>query len=218
MKFDKDYFMPLAVVVVVSLLSVLFLSCQPQPITTSSDVVTTEDSYPAVFDAVYKIECLNGAGSGWAISNHCIVTAAHVVDEDDILYALSATGKHVEINTVLMDLDTDIAFLYTEDDLPRSLTITLHTPRMTDTIRVWGWARSNHKAVSTGTLFGWASQGALIADATVQPGMSGGPVTDTHDRVVGIINATSSGYGRPVGICQPIELVLSVKRKLEAAN
>jgi hypothetical protein len=35
---------------------------------------------------------------------------------------------------------------------------------------------------------------------------------------VGIINATSSGYGRPVGICQPIELVLSVKRKLEAAN
>lgn len=134
-------------------------------------------------------------GSGVHIGNGFILTAEHVAAKDKTLPFVLSDSKEVHIATVLWtSYDYDIALLHAPMDFIPSIALDCRAPIVGEQIVAVGnlhglrWFRSQgHVATEPDKLQRWNSVYALTGP--IAGGMSGGPVTDVHGRLIGIVVA-----------------------------
>ena len=149
------------------------------------------------------------SGSGWiwdASGN--VVTNAHVVDGATALEVQLHDGSLHTATLVGLDPRTDIAVLHIQADglLPAMRTATL--PAQGDLVFAFGSPFEFRFSMSSGIVSGVGRSAGLAeveyesfiqVDAAVNPGNSGGPLTDVRGRVIGINTAIATGRGSTVG-------------------
>ena len=149
------------------------------------------------------------SGSGWIWdAGGNIVTNAHVVDGATALEVQLHDGSLHPATLVGLDPRTDIAVLHIRADglLPATRTPTV--PAQGDLVFAFGSPFEFRFSMSSGIVSGVGRSAGIAeveyesfiqVDAAVNPGNSGGPLTDVRGRVIGINTAIATGRGSSVG-------------------
>ena len=158
----------------------------------------------------------DGCGSGvvWS-EDGLVVTNAHVAREPGVLVELS-DGRRLPGKVTVRDPRRDLALLRIQADgldaaspgdseavRPGEVVLAIGSPLG------FAGALSTGVVHSVGTLAGMGKQHWIRANVRLAPGNSGGPLADTHGRVVGINTAIVNG----LGIAAPSAGVLSLLRR-----
>ena len=176
------------------------------------------------------------SGSGWiwdASGN--VVTNAHVVDGATELQVQLHDGSLHTATLVGLDPRTDIAVLHIQADglLPATRTATL--PAQGDLVFAFGSPFEFRFSMSSGIVSGVGRTAGLAeveyesfiqVDAAVNPGNSGGPLTDVRGRVIGINTAIAtarsgtpgSGQFAGIGLAIPMSIAENVVTQLIASG
>ena len=173
-------------------------------------VSVVERVSPAVIGVTAGGEQPAGAGSGFLISpDGYALTNSHVVDGQPRLTARTADGDRLAAELVGDDPATDLALIrLAAGELPYAEIGDSDALRVGQLVIAMGDPLGFHATVSTGVVsaLGRAMrgrEGRLIENvvqhsAPLNPGNSGGPLVDSHGRVVGIntaIIAMAQGLG-----------------------
>jgi S1-C subfamily serine protease len=155
-------------------------------------VLLSQTPEPKQPPAAVRVFLETGHGSGVHIGNGYIVTATHVVGDAKKASVKTEDGRTLEAEVIWSNKDYDIALLRVDGlnisarplhcGNPEVGTIiqTTGNPVNLEFIRTWGHVASTIAPRGT-----WKS--TYIADVTVAGGVSGGPVYDMQQRVVGIV-------------------------------
>jgi S1-C subfamily serine protease len=149
-----------------------------------------------------RVNVSNGHGTGVHIGMGKVITAAHVVGDEKEVQLVTEDGKTVRASVLWVNKDFDVALLAAPDLVVKStppycrdpfVGIAIQTtgnPLGLQFIRTWGRVASGVAARGP-----WAR--TFIADITVAGGVSGGPVYDMQQRLVGIVVGTAF---QPMGL------------------
>jgi serine protease DegQ len=137
-----------------------------------------------------------GTGIVWSGEGH-IVTANHVVGRADSLEVTLGNGKTIQATVVGRDQDNDIALL--KADSTELVPIEMSNGRELragEMVFAFGNASGQKTSVTSGivtsprrSLRGWWGvmiENAVITDAQLNPGYSGGPLVDASGKLVGM--------------------------------
>lgn len=163
---------------------------------------------PETSSNIFKVYTPLGGGTGWALTDHTVVTAAHVVAGAEGGRVFLTNGDSlVHVDRLWIDPTHDIAFLYVlEPVIPVKVRPDLMD--LGDEVWLHGFPNLANPAISRGVIFTWSSE-ELMLDATAQPGMSGGVVMDSENRAVGMIVAcTIPPFGRSITLAIPLITIL----------
>lgn len=171
-----------------------------------------------------------GSGSGAVLdTNGNIVTNYHVVEEARDIEVTLFNGKTYEATRVGTDPINDLAVIRidaAEDELypivigdSRRLKVgmrvyALGNPFGLERTLTTGIISSTNRSLQIRNNF--SIRGIIQIDAAVNPGSSGGPLLDTHGRLIGINTAiaTTSGQSAGVGFAIPASLITRVVPQL----
>ena len=151
-------------------------------------------------------------GSGWVydLEGH-IVTNAHVVDGAQRIEVQFHDGERREAQLVGQDLRTDIAVLRTDPTGLVPARRARQDPEQGEMVFAFGSPFDFRFSMSSGIVSGIgrtaglqdiAYENYIQTDAAVNPGNSGGPLTNTRGDVVGMTTAIASGRGGSLGQSQ----------------
>ena len=150
-----------------------------------------------IFSYISGVEQGHASGNYFKIGQHkFIITAAHVVDEKETLYAEDYKTL-VELELVKLDTANDIAFLVPKKNLKNITAINYRTNKQLDIIgesMVYaGYPVDLDKSVFHGTV---ATSGTFcfVMQSFALPGSSGSVVFDNKGLVVGVLSAIKVGY------------------------
>jgi S1-C subfamily serine protease len=143
-------------------------------------------------------------GSGVHIGNGYILTATHVIG-DKAKSATLKTDKGIKLDSTVLwsSADYDVALLRIADPKAlKSVPLSCRTPPVGEHVSVEGspmrlefqttWGRIAGKTQVGGDMW----KAVYVLDATIAPGVSGGPVFDSNRNVVGIaVGMMASGFG-----------------------
>ena len=184
----------------------------------SQAVTTVVDKYgPAVvsINAGNKVQGpggeLQGSGSGVAITpDGYILTNSHVVNGAAKIEILLIDGQSIDASLVGQDPATDLALIqaHSADVVPHADLASGNALRVGQLVIAMGNPLGFHASVSTGVISALgralrSQQGQLIESviqhtAPLNPGNSGGPLLNSHGKIVGIntaIIANAQGIG-----------------------
>ncbi len=172
-------------------------------------VAVVEQTGPAVI-GVEGGEPQRGSGSGFLITpDGCALTNSHVVAGKNKLFATSADGDRLAADLIGDDPATDLALIRLHArDLPYVQLGDSGRTRVGQLVIALGNPLGFHSTVSTGVVSSLGRSmrgrdGRLIESvvqhtAPLNPGNSGGPLVDSHSRVIGVntaIIAMAQGLG-----------------------
>lgn len=139
-------------------------------------------------------------GSGFALTDHLIVTNDHVVSGAQALEINTWDGRDIRVDVDQTESRklNDLALIYVRQRLPRA--VVLGEPAAVgDQISVVGYPEGGPLRITRGRVIrrvsGYGLGGisvdspVLVLSATVQHGSSGGPVLDSDGKLIGIIYA-----------------------------
>lgn len=133
-----------------------------------------------------------GHGSGVHIGNGFIVTAAHVASDQTKMTVKADDGSSREATVLWTNKKYDVAMLRMDPAEKIGVArLSCRDPRPNENLHARGNPGNIEFITTNGRVAGsarevgpWSS--VFVFDATVAPGMSGGPVLDNEERVVGI--------------------------------
>ncbi|HWJ85617.1 MAG TPA: serine protease [Cellulomonas sp.] len=135
-------------------------------------------------------------GSGFAIDEHTLVTARHVVDDATSVQVSTYDGHDVLTTTATIARDADLAVVTTVDALPVGATLAGSDPAVGDPVTVVGYPLGKALDVTTGHVTAGRDDPlrenaapVLVTDAPVEAGSSGSPVLDDDGHVAGVVYA-----------------------------
>src|ERR671914_1293760 len=149
-----------------------------------------------------------GTGSGFALSDHVLVTNRHVLAGADTLEVSTWDGKTLSVGTARVGVLGDLGVAVVGGKLPRAGAYG-PAPANRAPVTVVGYPRGGPLTLSQGTVIDRVDGGkfdvegaVLRLTATVVPGNSGGPVLDSEGRVVAIVYAieTATGFGLAIPV------------------
>jgi S1-C subfamily serine protease len=149
-----------------------------------------------------------GTGSGFALSDHVLITNRHVLAGADKLEVSTWDGKTLSVGTARVGVLGDLGVAVVGGKLPRAGAYG-PAPADRNAITVVGYPRGGPLTLSAGTVIDrvdggkFGVEGAVLRlTATVVPGNSGGPVLDAKGRVVAIVYAieTATGFGLAIPV------------------
>lgn len=156
--------------------------------------------------------------SGIALDAETILTAAHVIEDDENILVTLADGSESKAELLGYDPNSDLAVLKLESSGATAaetqesvsvgeLVMALGRPfgevqASLGTLSAKGGPSHNHR--------GGMLEGHYRTDATPYPGFSGGPLINVSGQVVGI---NTSGLGMPIAI--PIRIALKIAEMLK---
>lgn len=173
---------------------------------------------------VYGMACgLGIEGSGWVVAPGLIITNAHVVaGERDTEIQLRGTGAAIPARVMAFDVRDDLAVLRV-NSLGLAPLRMAPAPRIGEPAAILGFpldgsfrARAGRlgqtQQVDTQNAYG---QGHVLREitalrGTVKPGNSGGPLVDSHGRVLATVFAAITGTSRPGGFAIPNSVVTAL--------
>lgn len=158
--------------------------------------------------------------SGMALDADTILTAAHVIEDDENIRVVLADGSEQPAKLLGYDPNSDLAVLELESGGAEAAVIA-EKVAVGELVLALGRPFGEVQA-SMGTLSakGGASfhrrggmlEGHYRTDATPYPGFSGGPLVNVSGQVVGI-NTSGLGHGKSIAI--PIEIALKIAGMLK---
>ncbi|HZU75739.1 MAG TPA: trypsin-like peptidase domain-containing protein, partial [Dehalococcoidia bacterium] len=158
--------------------------------------------------------------SGIAFEGGVIVTADHVIEQDEEIAIATTDGKRVPAKLVGRDPSTDVAVLR-PDGVSLSAARAAEQPRVGNIVLAVGRPGSEGPVVSFGvvssisgpvrTRRGGQLEGFIRTDAEMYPGFSGGPLIDVAGRVVGM---NTSGLSRMSALAIPYATLTRVAATL----
>ncbi len=83
-----------------------------------------EDIYESVF-VIYSGQSL---GSGFAVGENCIVTNAHVIDDEENVAVVAYSGEEYRAEILGIDMNLDIAVLRIENVILPYLSVRIYLP------------------------------------------------------------------------------------------
>lgn len=149
-----------------------------------------------------------GTGSGFALSDHVLITNRHVLAGADDLEVSTWDGKSLSVGTARVGVLGDLGVAVVGGALPRAGAYG-PAPADRDRITVVGYPRGGPLKISEGTVIDRVDGGRFDVEGTVLrltakvvPGNSGGPVLDAKGRVVAIVYAieTATGFGLAIPV------------------
>jgi S1-C subfamily serine protease len=149
-----------------------------------------------------------GTGSGFALSDHVLITNRHVLTGADSLEVSTWDGKTFTVGTARVGVLGDLGVAVVGGTLPRAGEYG-PAPKQRDRITVVGYPRGGPLTLSEGTVIDRVDgaefdvEGTVVRlTATVVPGNSGGPVLDAKGRVVAIVYAIeiATGFGLAIPV------------------
>lgn len=177
------------------------------------------DAADVILPSVVHIQTSSGLGSGVVYDGDgLIVTAAHVVGEDETVRIRFADGEQVTGTVVGTAPDVDIAVIEVDrSDVPAA-GFSLEKPRVGQLAIAIGSPWGLESTVTAGiisavdqTNCGFESCVSMVqTDAAINPGNSGGALVNRHGLVVGINVSifTESGANDGVGFAVPAEIAM----------
>ena len=206
-------------------------SAPPPPTTLETTTTTVLDPVVNVTkeaaNAVVQIETTYGQGSGIVYDGlgH-IVTAAHVVDSNDVVTVRLADGRELDGEVLGRHEATDIAVIRVDDSSHlQAASLALNAE-----------LQIGQTAVALGSPFGFdqtVTAGIISSidrvidgiamiqtDAAINPGNSGGPLLDTLGRVIGVNDVifSYSGTNEGVGFAISIDVAAVVADQIIAGT
>lgn len=171
-----------------------------------------------------------GAGSGAVIDREGhILTNNHVVRDATTIQVTLFNGESYEAKLIGADPLNDVAVIKidapTDDLIPISVgdsrdlrvgmrVYALGNPFGLERTLTTGIISSLNRSLQVRS--GWSIKSMIQIDAAINPGSSGGPLLDSHGRLIGINTAiaTTSGQSAGVGFAIPVSLVRRVVPQL----
>jgi S1-C subfamily serine protease len=167
-------------------------------------------------------------GSGWAVQPNLIVTNAHVIAGADDTTVTTQSGVELDASAVYYEPEDDLALLRIESKLP---TLPVTSERTVGgSAAVLGYPENGPYTVTparvgeTRETLSEDSYGRGPIERTitalggdVRSGNSGGPLLDSHGRVVGVVFAATTG-GPTGGFAVPAEDVRDAIHRVSGAE
>jgi len=184
--------------------------------TAMADAVEKAGASTVMVDARRRIPA-----SGIALSKELVLTANHVVEEEDDVRVTLPDGKELSAEVAGRDPGSDLALLKLEKASATPMESD-GDPRIGQLVLALGRPTSEGVQASLGivsaiggptrTRRGGMLEKYIRTDAVPYPGFSGGPLIDADGKVVGI-NTSGLGHGNSLAI--PIELAKKIADSLE---
>ena len=162
----------------------------------------------------------NGSGMVWS-GDGLVVTASHVIGHSTAPIVTFGNGTHAVARVIGRDVYTDVALLRVEVDglVPVSpgsaeglrvgqFVLALANAQGKKTSATSGIITSHGR--STRGFWGAVIEDAVVSDAKLNPGYSGGPLVDASGRVLGMNVAYFGGRGVAVPVSSLQEIVTMV--------
>lgn len=165
----------------------------------------------------------NGTGVVWDDQGH-VVTAYHVVHGLDEVEVGTGSGKTITAKVLGSDRTSDIALLQAEPGMTPiakgdseslrvgQFVLALANPYATKASATSGIVTSVKRSI--GGWWGVGIEDAVVTDARLNPGYSGGPLVDASGRMV----AMNVAYMSSRGIAVPIRRISSTVEKLASGK
>ncbi|NQU43104.1 Do family serine endopeptidase [bacterium] len=169
---------------------------------------------------------MRGLGSGFIIeANGIILTNNHVVQQTDDLKVVLDDGREYKAEVIGSDPETDVAVLKIDaTDLPVLQAGNSDSLRVGQFVLAIGSPQGLSQTVSFGIVSAMNRSELRITtfdrfiqtDAAINRGNSGGPLLDSHGRVVGMSTAivSTSGGSEGMGFAIPINQVLGMAKMI----
>jgi len=162
-----------------------------------------------------------GHGSGVAIAPRLVLTARHVV-WGGAAWAVMLPGQNrpIAARPIFVDLELDLAFLQTAEDLPDHVELpAVRSLRMSEPVSTSGYPldlREPNPAAVSGEVSRVTRDGLLHLAMPVNPGNSGGPVVDAQGRVIAVISQRGLPQAGVSGlaIAVPLPMILASRGRI----
>lgn len=177
------------------------------------------DAAEIILPSVVHIQTSTGIGSGVIYdSSGLIVTAAHVVGEEETVRIRLDSGDQIDGKVLGAVTDVDIAVIEIDMDGLPAASFDLGKPRVGQLAIAIGSPWGLESTVTAGIIsavdqascaFG-SCFSMVQTDAAINPGNSGGPLVDRHGQVVGLNVSifSESGANDGVGFAVPADVVM----------
>lgn len=154
----------------------------------------------------WKPKYLEGAGTGFYVDKHLILTNAHVVIDEDTGKALDEFRiPYRRVDLIAWDQDVDLALLYDQRENTDAATFRKAPVKFGEKVALFGYPRSNRLSYEGNIVQGTVSGTLYIIDdsqfrnrfqhtAPMQRGNSGGPVFDNTGNVIGVCSDLLNDY------------------------
>ena len=196
----------------------------PEPVEVSAPTYVAgeepiADAAEVILPSTVHIQTQTGVGSGVVYdSDGLIVTAAHVVDDQDSVRVRFANGEQVAGTVIGRAPQVDIAVIEVDRTGLTAATFSTEKPRVGQTAIAVGSPWGLESTVTAGiisavdqTNCAFQSCSSMVqTDAAINPGNSGGALVDRNGRVVGINVSifSSSGANDGVGFAVPADIAV----------
>ena len=164
---------------------------------------TLKEAYEAVKEGVVRLQsygCDVSVGTGFAIRDNQVVTAAHVVERTDEVRAIVGTTS-TRATVVGLDSGRDVALLVLDSPLDEVLRLSDADAEVGDQVGVIGFTAGQGVSLKPGTvngldrkaiISGATRYGLVELDSVAAGGNSGGPLVTPEGSVVGLLDAGPS--------------------------
>jgi S1-C subfamily serine protease len=211
------------------LLGVVLAACVPEPPRLDPEASVAAEVSPLDLDALRAADVLRaareftvriralgcdrlGTGSGFVLEPGVIVTNRHVVGQPREITISTWDGRSFAARVEGIALDADLAVIQVSSaDLPVA-TLRTTPPERGEAIAVIGYPGGGAATITTGRVLGSTREPvlgeqvpAIVVDAAVRPGNSGGPVIDAEGRVIGVVFALAVDGN---GLAVPVDVLL----------
>lgn len=150
-------------------------------------------------------------GSGFAISDHTLVTNRHVVGGAALLEVSGFDGRDISVTSAGAAIVADLALVKTVEALPATIRLADTNPTVGSPVTAIGFPLGGPLTTTRGHVtgygrdpVGWSTLPMLMNDAAIQHGSSGGPLLDDAGDLVGIVYA-STGPGHDFAV--PVQVL-----------
>jgi S1-C subfamily serine protease len=171
---------------------------------------------------VRNIECQGlTLGTGFAVDEHTLVTARHVVEGSRFLEISTYDGRTFEATATGTTTVADLAVVHVEESLTPVATLAATDPIVSDAVTIVGYPGGG-RLTTTGAIIITNEVDdvdpelgvAFGVTASLEPGMSGAPVVNANGEVIGVIYGTSATQAQSVMI--PVSVLQVLLEQLPA--
>ncbi len=138
-------------------------------------------------------------GTGFAVDEHTLVTARHVVEGSRLLELSTYDGRTFDATATGSTTLADLAIIHVEESLSVFATLADTDPSVSDAVTIIGYPGGGRLTTTSAIVITNAPEDvdptvgpAFGVSAALEQGMSGAPVVNTAGEVVGVIYGTST--------------------------
>ena len=161
-----------------------------------------------VYGSVVIIFSGNAMGSGFAVGEHCIITNAHVINDESSVFVMTYNGDKARAKVESIDSQIDIAVLsVSEVSFDSLIAANLDECKVGDDVYTVGAPNAMAYTLTKGIISAKSrkigGQSFLQTDAAINTGNSGGPLLTDSGEVLGV-NTLKISDTEGIGLAIPI--------------